>query len=440
MTQLGEPVKVGVITSKPPKALAVAILSVTFKGIAKLYEVVKGGAENEVPAAGTPHWTSKGSHPALYVREGGTGETKDLVVQVQWSQEGHDGSAKLEGRTKDGGIVIAGDFSISGKRGKADVKCTFTKRPDKVANHGAGLSFRWNVTANGNAVGVSGGSPLKLYFVDAKPRPLNWGNYKAHYVKAVDWATRWAAGKAGEADVLAAIWGKFSDGKGAHVPHVTSFAYWKTNNPVQNLKELIQPDGGVHKRGWSCRAIAHTFMECLALNGIQCLEVVPETAAGTDMFLVKNWDVSASPLPNWSKEPDLYYAGTWIDSTSPPLNMPVATSLKQDLGGAKPGPVLKIDMRKRSGVPAQGQPLAPLGFSNHWIVLVGGKLYDTSYGAVHANSMAAYGKASLGGWLVGGIADTKVASAPWLAKRASMAWEAHAQASHTLDHAHGASN
>ena len=136
----------------------------------------------------------------------------------------------------------------------------------------------------------------------------------------------------------------------------------------------------------------------------------------------------------------MLFRSTWIDSSSPPLNKPVATSLKQDPGGGTPGPALKIDMRKRSGVPAQGQPLAPLGFSNHWIVLVGGKLYDTSYGAVHADSMAAYGKASLGGWLVGGIADTKVASAPWLAKRASMAWQAHAEPKHTLDRAHGASN
>ncbi|MCW5633129.1 MAG: hypothetical protein KIT17_07305 [Rubrivivax sp.] len=441
MTQLGEPVHVGVVTDKKPEAkvLAVAVVGITFKSGIKLFEVAKGGAASEVPPSGTPHWTSKAIHPAVYVREGGRGETKDVVVQVQWSQKGHDGSAKLEGRTRDGSIVIAGDFSISGQRGKADVNCTFTKKPDKVTNHGGGITLRWTVKAGGTTAEAAGGSPLRLYFVDAKPRPIGWTDYKEHYVRVVDWATRWAAGKAGEKDVLAALWSKFSDGKGAQVPHVTGFAYWKTRRCIQRLDKLVQPDGGAYKLGWSCRAIAHTFMECLALHGIQCKEVIPNTAADTEMFLVKNWDVAAKPVPNWSAHPDVYYAGTWLSVDSPPLNRPVLTSLKQDPGTGKPGPALRIDMRKRSGVPAQGQPLAPLGFSNHWIVEVGGKLYDTSYGGVHPNSMTDYANASLSGWLLGVLNDTEVKTG-WLRKARSMAWYAHAIGKHSLIRYDGASN
>ncbi|MBI5718680.1 MAG: hypothetical protein HZC37_13435 [Burkholderiales bacterium] len=445
MTQVGESVKPGVITPKPPKqpkALAVALLSITFDSGIKLFEVVKGGGENELPPAGTPHWKSKNIYPAVYVREGGKGETKDLVVQAQWAQQGLDGSAKLKGSTRDGSIVIEGDFSISGARGKADVSCTFTKRPDKVTNLGGGVPLRWQVTAGGTTVDCAGGSPVRLFFVDAKPLPIGWPGsfgYKAHYLRVVDWATRWAAGKAGEKDVLAALWSKFSDGKGAQVPHVTGFAYWKSNDPVQDLKTLVSPDSRVYQRGWSCRAIAHTFMECLALNGIQCTEVVPEAPADALMFLVQNWDVAATPLPNWNVRTDLYYAGTWLPSKSPPLNKPIGTSLTQDHGPSKTLPKLKVDMRKRAGVPAQGQPLAPLGFSNHWIVLVGGKLYDTSYGGMHANSMTTYATASLAGWLVGTLADTTVKTG-WLKKEQSRAWLAHEVGGHSLDRSDGASN
>lgn len=433
MTQVGEPVHVGVVQPKPIKNIFVAVTEIRFESGIQVFDVEAGGAEKELPPAGDPHWGRAKIYPAVYVRQGGAGETKALKVKVEWLQKGFDGSAKLTGKSSDGTVVIEGDFSVSGPSGTAMASCTFTKKPDTVANHGKGLGFTWTADVSGATVQATGGSTLKLFFVDAKPKPIGW-SYKKHYLQVIDWATSWAAGQQGDTKVLAAIWDKFSDGKAARVPHATGFAYWKTGEPVQDLKTLVQPDGDAKKKGWSCRAIAHTFMECLALHGIKCLEVIPETALGTHLFLVHNWDVRATPVPNWEASPDLYYAGSWISSSLPPLNKAATTSLMQEVKGVKTKRPIVIDMKKRSGVPAQGQPFAPLGFSNHWIVEVNGMLYDSSYGVIHANNMTAYAKDSLAGWLIDGLADAPPGRpSSWLTSGSeATAWRTHAIAKHTL--------
>jgi hypothetical protein len=442
MTQVGEGIAASIIQLLFDDYLFVGVESVTFGSGVRVYEVGAGGTETEVPAAGTPHWTPTHSHPAVYVRQGGAGETKALKVRVEWSHHGRDGAARLKGVSSDGTTVIEGDFTIAGARGSADVACELTKRPATVANYGRGLGFTWTVTAGGETATAPGGTPLRLFFVDARPKPIAWGGeYVGHYLPVVDWATRWASGTSGGAAVLAAIWDKFSDGAAARVPHATGFAYWKTNDPAQNLRDLLDPDFHANVKGWSCRAIAHTFMECLALHGIQCLEVIPNTAPGTRAFLVHNWTVRATTIPNWAPRPELYYAGSWVPSDRPPLNTSVPTSLKK-LGPAGPSAdPLEIDMLKRPGVPAQGQRRAPLLFSNHWIVEVGGQLYDTSYGIRHANDFVAYARTSLGGWLVGTLADTyEEGWLWWVTSKASRAFVGMEISTHALVRQNGASN
>jgi hypothetical protein len=462
VTQLGEPVCVGMVVDKPVETLFAAVTAVTFNSGIPVFDVAAGGAETELPAPGSPHWAGSAAvFPAVYVRQGGSGETKDLDVTVEWSQAGHDGAATLKGVSADASIAIEGSFTISGQRGSAVAKCKFTAKPDKVTHLGAGIGFEWKVTAGADTVAATGGSPLKLFFVDAKPKPIAWAfanPYKAHYLKVIEWTTTWAAGQQGEAAVRAAIWDKFSDGSAARVPHVTGFSYWKTPGCVQDLRTLVRPDGDAVRKGWSCRAIAHTFMECLALHGITCKEVIPVTAPGTRMFLVHNWNSPATPLPNWAGVPSVYYAGSWAHTASPPLNVAVATGLFQvTAAGVTTSTPLAIDMLKRPGVVAQGQRLAPLGFSNHWIVELDGQLYDSSYGAIHANSMTTYAHDSLGGWLVDVLADPG-AGAPtgfgaviaWLvnlfssssaaAPTSGEAWCSQAIASHTLQRNDGSHN
>lgn len=437
--ELLEPGGGGAGDAKKPEFLMAAVTAVTFDSGIKLYLVEAGGTETETPPSGTPHWGSGKVYPAVYVREGGTGEVKKLKVKVEWSQMGKSGSAKLKGQTSTGSIVIEGNFSISGERGTADVSCEFTKRPSVVANLGAGVTLTWTVECAGETVTATGGNTAILYFVDAKPLPMNW-SYKAHYLKVVDWATAWASARMGKAQVLPAIWGKFSDaGKGARVPHATGFVYWKTDPTVQDLTTLLQPDGNVATIGWSCRAIAHLFMECLAVHGIKCLEVVIEAPHNLG-FLVHNWNVDATPLPNWEKYPDYYYAGTWGGVW--PKEFPVPSSLtRRDASDVPTKQPMKIDMLKRPGVPGQGQTNAPLYFGNHWIVEVDGSLYDTSYGFKHANDLTAYAKASLGGWRVSTLPDsyTEVVGSA-TRRRASRTWTALAIASYTLVRKNGYSN
>jgi hypothetical protein len=135
----------------------------------------------------------------------------------------------------------------------------------------------------------------------------------------------------------------------------------------------------------------------------------------------------------------------------------VATGLNQfTAAGKATTKPLEIDMKKCSGVPAQGQRRAPLGFRNHWIVEVGGKLYDTSYGGIHANNMTHYARDGLAGWLIGTLADPGVAppsaigaAFAWLVSLVSSsaakptsgdAWCAEAIDSHTLTRNDGSSN
>lgn len=190
----------------------------------------------------------------------------------------------------------------------------------------------------------------------------------------------------------------------------------------------------------------------MALHGQQCLEVVPNTAPGTDLFLVQNWDVRAAPMPNWQQYPDVYYAGSWIHSSRPPLSIAVRTSLTRQViasGPVLPGqpPVvlttqtpLAIDMQKRPGVPAQGQPAAPLGFGNHWIVQANGFLYDTSYGARHANDIDRYRNAAVAGWRVGALNDQYKGGFLWLKTKQSLAWRTRKHANYSLVRQHGDSN
>ncbi len=414
MAELGEGAAVPVIK---PKYINAAIVEVRFESGIELYELESSGAAKALPPAGTPHWAETGrAYPAVYVREGGAGEVKTLKVKVRWDQQGCDGGAKLEGASADGELKITGDFTVSGAKGEAEASCQFTKRPGVVRNHGRGLSLAWQVTAGGETGAARGGTPLTLFFVDQKPRPIAWlgTGYKSFYLPIADWATQWAEGKKDTAPVLAALWDKFSDGTGARVPHVTGFSYWRTDDPVQNLIELLQPGSAAGRKGWSCTSIAHLFMECLALHGIQCGEVVPLTPPGALMFLVKNWRHDPRPVPNWPAKPEDYYGGTWAHSGRPPLNERVPTSH---------GWV--VDFRKEPGVPAQGQRDAPLGFQNHWIVEVSGKLYDTSYGMVHPSDIARYAAAALAGWLVGVLPDAPPA-------RRAKAWVCHVLLKHRL--------
>ncbi|HSG81885.1 MAG TPA: hypothetical protein VLC48_06535, partial [Gemmatimonadota bacterium] len=275
---------------------------------------------------------------------------------------------------------------------------------------------------------ASGGSPLKLYFLDQAPRPFGWG-YRRHYLTVIDWATDWAEGVSGSVNVFNALWSKFSDGTGAQIPHASGFVYWKTGNPVQSLQNLVTPDGQARRRGMSCRAIAHMFMECLALHGMACVEVVPDRAPGTRAFLVENWDLDITPV-NWPANPTHYYCGSWVDIDRPPLYKSVSSSLG-----------LTIDFRKQPGVPGQGQRKPPLAFGNHWIVQHGARLYDTSYGTDHANNINAYAISSLAGWLVHLLPDTyETGMLLWVRTRNSRAWVAEDITQRNLQRANGATN
>jgi hypothetical protein len=216
------------------------------------------------------------------------------------------------------------------------------------------------------------------------------------------------------------------------VPHVTGFSYWKTRECAQNLINLLDPSFNALAKGWSCRAIAHTFMACLSLHGITVLEVSPNRAGVTRMFLVHNWQKDPAPTPNWENGADLYFGGSWVDSASSQHYDAVQSSLTKYRLTGWTTEALSVDMRKVPGVPAQGQNLAPLGFVNHWIVQVAGELYDSSYGARHVNNITTYAQGALGGWLIDTLPDHYQGGFLWLTTKASFAFRTRDIALHQL--------
>lgn len=453
MTQVGEPAAPAVPPAPPPvKTLAVALVHVKFESGIDIYDVKKGGAVEQLPAGGTPHWGAGKVYPAVYVREGGAGETKDLKIKVKWKQTNCDGKASLHGESGDGKIKIDGDFDIVGDSGDKEVSCQFSKKPGNVANYGRGVDFSWKVAAGGITATATGAAALLLFFVDAKPKPIagaNWP-YEKHYLRVIDWATQWAEGKQGEAAVFKDLWGKFSyrtfwkGEERAHVPHATGFSYWPHSDAgrlAQELNKVVEP-GYAAANGWSCRGIAHLFMECLALHGIQCKEVIPLTPQPmAKAFLVHNWEITLALERNWYDKPGDHYGGSWVETpTTPPLNREVRTGLKKKFDPTMvpppPEKPLKIEFQKKSGVPAQGQANPPLLFRNHWIVEYGGKLYDTSYGIEHKTTdITDYGKSALAGWLVKVLPDGAAQSGHlwWInPEPKANAFVCHKFADHTL--------
>jgi hypothetical protein len=488
MPQFGEPVAPPAILPPPappapvvpppppPKSLIAALLEIKFESGIEIFDVKSGGASPQLPAAGTPHWGAAGVFPAVYVRQGGVGETKGLKIKVKWKQTGCAGSADLEGESSDGKIKIEGKFNIAGDDGEIEVNCEFSKKPDTVTNYGKGIGFFWKVTASGVTAAATGAAVLRLFFVNAKPKPVagaTWP-YKKHYLQVIDWATQWAKGKQGEAAVFKDIWAKFSyktfwrGEERAHIPHITGFSYWPHGDAArlaQSLDKVVEP-GYAAANGWSCKGIAHLFMECLALHGIQCKEIMPLTPNSAKSFLVHNWDVTLAPEPNWYDQPDDHYGGSWVSTpTVPPLKREVRTGLKKKikpamapppLPPAAPAPAvaappppppekpLEIEFKKKSGVPGQGQANPPLFFRNHWIVEYSGKLYDTSYGIEHNTiNITDYGKKALAGWFIDFKKETGAKSGYlWWIKPEPLAYAfvCHVFANHTLIKVELASN
>jgi len=410
MTEVNEGVSPGSEELPRMKFILMGVLEIWFQSGIDTWGHQSDGTEEQHPPGNEPHWGSPVVYPAAYVRKGGDGETKALELKVSWSQNDCDGKATLTGLSSDKKIEIRAEIDIKGFFGTARVKGEMVKKPETVANYGGGEPFSWTLEAKGLTVTATGGSPLRLFFVDRKPRPLNW-SYENHYIRVIDWATKWAAGQAGEKPVLAALWNEFSTGERARIPHATGFVYWKTYPPLESLSNLIRPNGNAEKKGWSCTAVSHLFMACLSLHGILCQEIeitIPNAEINgikPKSFLVANWKKAPKPIPNWSKISVLYYGGSWknFPDRSPPLQEVGKTELLKnplpDAPGAGPGR-LEIDMKKMPGIPAQGQLTPPGWFKNHWLVRVQGQLYDPSYGKIHANDLKRYTDVTVPGWLV----------------------------------------
>ncbi|GHG92578.1 hypothetical protein [Comamonas sp. JC664] len=157
----------------------------------------------------------------------------------------------------------------------------------------SGVEFTWEVAESGcEYAAMEPRSKHTFFIVDALPTAGRY-NIKAYnggpLLDALYFACTWAEGKAGSAEVLAAIWSKFV---GTPDPHPSDMGYWLTVDPLPEddffrcmrlrRAELKKAQSGAFKVNSSCSAFAQLFINCIAMHGIECAEVKVSPAIGTE--------------------------------------------------------------------------------------------------------------------------------------------------------------
>lgn len=210
----------------------------------------------------------------------------------------------------------------------------------------------------------------------------------ALFETVLDIGARNAAGKATDADAVAAIWSDFQGPipgvlrkvkDGFNQADGQEMRYWldasDPNLPVvratcQLLPHMVNPAVTQFNGVGTCVAWSQLFKETLRAQGISgaaILRVLPiYNPQTTGALLVKNWTFATT-------------------GTAP--------------AGCAPFSFGPGEASDQAGAPGQGTANPPGGFESHFIVGFGGSFYDPSYGSGPFSSQAAWENASLDGFL-----------------------------------------
>ena len=185
-----------------------------------------------------------------------------------------------------------------------------------------------------------------------------------------------AAGETTEAGCTAKIWADFTDRDVRRVDgtQLTYYGSWQCQN-VTTASLLATGDG-------QCGAWARFFLDIRKVQGItesqHFVEIKPKNSANADGFIVKNWHFNGN--------------GTSGVSGYPYFNVPDASTFS----GTASYSWKYAEVVDAPGVPGQGNPNPASFFARHF-VMIGGEIYDPSYGQKYT-SIAEWAAYALDGY------------------------------------------
>ena len=307
-----------------------------------------------MPAGGDVHWKRRAgttqeeiSWPAAYIRDGATGAgAKKVHVAFSASDVAFNGSLLIKA-VSDVGITIP-ETAVSFTSGKtAEIPFDLKNLP-KTVRWLSGLTFHWKYRSSTNPNSIPAHDTRHTFFIlDAPPLKANLDDEDKFLFEILDWACRWASGRSGSANVLAAIWEHFHP---VRAEHDTGLVYWKNHqipyiNRImpQNIVDAIQAqDDSDPKRrnGASCIVFDRIFINCLLAHGITAAEIM----------VIPSRILSRGPW-NFDRSGITYECTGW--------------NAKSIIG--------------------QGNPHSPSGWGSHWVADVhessgNWQIYDPSYG------------------------------------------------------------
>lgn len=296
------------------------------------------------PAAGGPHWrqgsaasSPEFSWPGVYLRRGAAGAPAAQLTASFETLPPVSVSAKIKAQTSTGIVLAEKTVSFSG--GVASNVTFDIQNLPATAKKLDGIEFQWTYQVGSDPEKTANSTKHTLFIVDERPKPAN-NRYVDQYLWEIfEWSCGWADGVTGHQAVLDAVWGHFNPVQSSHE---TGLVYWKNHNigisPAQDLVTAIQSQDDpnvLQKSAASCIVFDRVLLNCLAVHGIACAEIM--IAPDRTAFSRGGANLSATG---------------WHDTTTN----------------------------------GQGNSSAPPFWNNHWIAdveLPGSqwKIYDASYGA-----------------------------------------------------------
>jgi hypothetical protein len=207
-----------------------------------------------------------------------------------------------------------------------------------------------------------------MYVTRSTPQP-EAGHFK-WYQSVYDISCRNAAGESSDADVIAAVWGEFTDNVVLNYKDDSLHYYSPKNTSNTNLGALLEFQNA------QCYTFAQLFLSTIKIQGVvrtnNYVYITPvySTACGgnsVNRFLVKNWDFADPTGAGCVEYP---YQNTYTDLLPFPYT---------DYN------FISADVTDQNGLPGSCSANPSSFFNNHQIALIDGVYYDACYGVSFAS-------------------------------------------------------
>jgi hypothetical protein len=226
------------------------------------------------------------------------------------------------------------------------------------------FSIGWDVSFDeGDSWDAADSTHNTMYVTRSTPQAES-GHFK-WYQSVYDISCRNATGESSDTDVIAAVWGEFTDHVVLNYKDDSLHYYSPKNTSNTNLGALLEFQNA------QCYTFAQLFLSTIKIQGVirtnnyVFITPVYSTACGgnsVNRFLVKNWDFADPTGAGCAEYP---YQNTYTDLLPFPYT---------DYN------FITADVTDQNGLPGSCSPNPSSYFNNHQISLIDGVYYDACYG------------------------------------------------------------